>query len=122
MRQFPVRLYAAFAAARFGGNIAGIVYDDLGLSSDEMLAIASDLGAPTTGFVSPRTGSRIGVRFFSSRGEMAMCGHVTIAVFAALFNDKRIASEGGDFVQVEFVRPDIGCRNFLEQKTHRKTA
>jgi predicted PhzF superfamily epimerase YddE/YHI9 len=46
-----VRLYAAFAAKEFGGNIAGIVYDEVGLSPAQMQGIATDFEAPTTGFV-----------------------------------------------------------------------
>ena len=39
------------AACDGGGNITGVVYDDVGLAVNQMRRIAADLGAPTTGFV-----------------------------------------------------------------------
>lgn len=90
MSALDVRLYAAFAAAPSGGNLAGVVYDPVGLPGEAMQRIAADLGAPTTGFVRELGGGGFGVRFFSPVAEMPMCGHVTVGVFAALADDGRI--------------------------------
>lgn len=90
--RLPVRLYASFAADEFGGNIAGVVHDDVGLSERQMRGIAAELGAPTTGFVRQRDATAFAVRFLSTRSEMGMCGHVTVAIFVSLFEDGRIAS------------------------------
>lgn len=90
MRAFETRIYAAFPAARFGGNIAGVVYDEDRLSAEEMQGIAADLCAPTTGFARRVADDLFDVRFFSTRREMDMCGHVTIGIFAALLDDDRI--------------------------------
>ena len=96
----PVRLYAAFPASDFGGNVAGIVYDDVGLDDGQMQGIAAQLGAPTTGFVAREDDLRFRVRFFSSEREMDMCGHVTVAVFIALLDDGRIRADGKGFRQL----------------------
>lgn len=93
MPSLDARLYAAFAAAPFGGNVAGVVYDPIGLATDVMQRLAADLGAPTTGFVRELGTEGFGVRFFSPVAEMAMCGHVTVGVFASLAEDGR-AREG----------------------------
>ena len=90
MSILPVRLYASFAAAPGGGNIAGVLYDDVGLSNHEMQQIAADLNAPTTGFVRELEDRVFAVRFFSPSEEMDMCGHVTVAVFSALCEDGRL--------------------------------
>lgn len=90
MTSLDARLYAAFAAAPFGGNIAGVVYDPVGLAVDVMQRLAADLGAPTTGFVRDLGGEAFSVRFFSPTAEMPMCGHVTVGVFAALADDGRV--------------------------------
>ncbi len=85
-----VRLYAVFAATPAGGNLAGVVYDDAGLTPDQMQQVARDLGAPTTGFVRTIAADAVAVRFFSPRSEMAMCGHVAVGVFVALAEDGRL--------------------------------
>lgn len=90
MLSLETRLYAAFAAGPSGGNVAGVVYDPVGLAADVMQAIAADLGAPTTGFVRELGAGAFGVRFFSRTAEMPMCGHATVGVFAALADDGRI--------------------------------
>ncbi len=100
MNRLPVRLYAAFAAEPFGGNMAGIVYDEVGLSADAMQGIAADLAVPTTGFVRQAGDDSFAVRFFSSRAEMDMCGHVTVGVFAALHDDGRLAAGDRLYTQV----------------------
>lgn len=100
MRALPVRLYSSFAARPFGGNIAGIVYDEVGLDTADMQGIAADLGAPTTGFVKCRSNSEFHVRFFSTRAEMGMCGHVTVGIFAALYDDGLIPPHDASYTQV----------------------
>jgi trans-2,3-dihydro-3-hydroxyanthranilate isomerase len=104
MTRLPVRLYAAFSARPFGGNIAGVVYDNVGLPSETMQKIASDLGAPTTGFVSNSDAVSCVARFFSPSCEMDLCGHVTVGIFSALWDDKRLA--GFD---------QSGCFNFTQK-------
>jgi trans-2,3-dihydro-3-hydroxyanthranilate isomerase len=95
-----VRLYASFAASDHGGNIAGIVYDRVELSSSQMQAIAADLGAPTTGFVRRLDKNTFCVRFFSRRSEMDMCGHVTIAIYTSLYDDGQIEANGNVIAQI----------------------
>lgn len=82
-----VYLYDSFTHQTFGGNPAGVVLDAMNLGSETMQKIASELNAPTTGFV---VGYEAGnqptyqVRYFTPRQEIDLCGHVTIALFTAL--------------------------------------
>jgi PhzF family phenazine biosynthesis protein len=94
MGPLPVRLYASFAARQGGGNIAGVVYDDQGLDERSMQSLATDLNASTTGFVRQLGESVFGVRFFSPTMEMDMCGHVTVGVFSALYDDGQLPGAG----------------------------
>ena len=88
-------LYESFAARRFGGNLAGVVVADRDLAVDEMQGIASDLLAPTTGFVNRNmTAPSASVRFFTPTQEIDACGHVTIAVASALIHLGLWPSEG----------------------------
>ncbi len=94
MPSLDVRLYAAFAAAPGGGNVAGVVYDPVGLPAETMQRLAADLGAPTTAFVRERAAGAFGARFFSRTAEMPMCGHATVAAFASLADDGRVGVGG----------------------------
>jgi trans-2,3-dihydro-3-hydroxyanthranilate isomerase len=99
MPSLDVRLYAAFAAAPSGGNVAGVVYDPIGLAPSAMQRVAADLGAPTTAFVRElggatrtRSSSGFALRFFSRVAEMPACGHATVAALVALADDGRAAA------------------------------
>lgn len=99
MRTLKCFLYDAFAQARFGGNVAGVVLLDEPLPDDACLqALAAELNAPTTGFVQRLAADHYRVRFFSATSEMDMCGHVTIGVACALLDEGLI---GGDTVVQE---------------------
>lgn len=80
----PFALYDSFATKRFSGNVAGVVVAERLLDSDYMRAIASELGAPTTGFVFVREAGSVRVRFFTPRHEIDACGHATLAVVTEL--------------------------------------
>jgi PhzF family phenazine biosynthesis protein len=82
-------LYASFAAAAFGGNVAGVVFLDASEDDEWMQGIAADLSVPTTGFVDLASagGGDARVRFFTPRMEIEACGHVTVAVATALVEE-----------------------------------
>jgi trans-2,3-dihydro-3-hydroxyanthranilate isomerase len=80
----PFELYDSFATVRFGGNVAGVVITGTAIASSLMQNIASELGAPTTGFTHAGAGQPASIRFFTPRQEISACGHVTVAVATAL--------------------------------------
>ncbi|MBF4582338.1 PhzF family phenazine biosynthesis isomerase [Curtobacterium sp. VKM Ac-2865] len=61
------------------GNPAGVVLGAEELSSDEILAIAADLGFSETAFLSSVTPGSARIRYFTPRAEIAFYGHATIA-------------------------------------------
>src|ERR687885_1598309 len=71
--------YVAFSDRPDGGNPAGVVLDAAGMSDDEMLAIAADVGYSESAFVD---GGEI--RYFSPLAEVPFCGHATVATAVAL--------------------------------------
>jgi PhzF family phenazine biosynthesis protein len=83
MQQETLR-YTAFAAEPGGGNPAGLVLDAAGLSDDQMLAIARQVGYPETAFVVGATATGPRVRYFSPSAEVPFCGHATVALAVAL--------------------------------------
>ena len=88
-------LVDAFTTEPLAGNVAGVVPDATGLSDDQSARIAAELGASETAFVTPaattdgiETGYR--VRYFTPSAEVDLCGHATVAAFAARFDDGAI--------------------------------
>jgi PhzF family phenazine biosynthesis protein len=76
--------YAAFTDDPAAGNPAGVVLDARGMSDDEMLAVAADVGYSETAFVTATEGPDVHVRYFSPLAEVPFCGHATIATGVAL--------------------------------------
>lgn len=82
--RLPVAIYDCFSSHRFGGNIGAIVFEAAGLDAAQMQAIAAEINAPVTGFVTGIAGNEVSVRFFMAAAEIAMCGHVTVGLFTHL--------------------------------------
>ncbi len=78
----PIRI-ASFSEGDQGGNPAGVVIADTLPDATEMQRIAADLGFSETAFAAPiKEGWH--VRYFAPVGEVAFCGHATIALGAVL--------------------------------------
>jgi PhzF family phenazine biosynthesis protein len=93
--------YAAFSDDPKGGNPAGVVLDAAGLSDDQMLAIAADLGYSETAFVTERRPDRrFRVRYFSPLAEVSFCGHATVATAVALGPGEHVFVTGAGEVPV----------------------
>ncbi|HET6693109.1 MAG TPA: PhzF family phenazine biosynthesis isomerase, partial [Pedococcus sp.] len=87
--------YAAFPAGDAGGNPAGVVLDARGMTDEDMLLTAGEVGFSETAFLFPaesaadrNEGSSEGssearVRYFSPLAEVPFCGHATIATAVA---------------------------------------
>jgi PhzF family phenazine biosynthesis protein len=83
--------YAAFPAGDAGGNPAGVVLDARGMTDEDMLATAGEVGFSETAFLFPAESAADGnegssearVRYFSPLAEVPFCGHATIATAVA---------------------------------------
>lgn len=78
----PERI-SAFAMGDAGGNPAGVVIADRLPEPGEMQRAAREIGYSETAFAAPEADGWQ-VRYFSPEGEVAFCGHATIALGAAL--------------------------------------
>lgn len=80
--------YSAFAATPEGGNPAGVVLDASGLSEQDMLRIAAEVGYSETAFVMGQAADapvpRYRVRYWSPAAEVPFCGHATVATAVVL--------------------------------------
>jgi PhzF family phenazine biosynthesis protein len=96
-------LVDAFAAEPLAGNPAGVVPDAEGLSDDQLAAVAAELGASETAFLTDGDGAADDrLRYFSPTTEVDLCGHATIATYGAL--SAAGAIDGGE----RTVRANVG--------------
>ena len=73
----------SFSDRIFGGNQAGVVLADKALEPEVMQQVAAELKHSETAFVwQTEEGNRL--RYFTPAGEVDLCGHATVAVFALL--------------------------------------
>ena len=79
----PIHI-SAFSRDGKGGNPAGVVIQDVLPPDSQMQALARDLGYSESVFASPTGPRRFRVRYFAPAGEIAFCGHATIALGASL--------------------------------------
>jgi PhzF family phenazine biosynthesis protein len=108
-----IQRLSAFTLDGHGGNPAGVVLAAQGLSRDDMLRIAQEVGFSETAFVDMKNDSDATVRYFSPVAEVPFCGHATIAAAVALAEatapgDVVFRTMAGD-VHVRTAR-DVGCR------------
>ncbi|AXI48312.1 PhzF family phenazine biosynthesis protein [Sulfitobacter sp. SK012] len=78
----PIHI-SAFAEGAEGGNPAGVWIGDRLPAPAEMQAIAAEIGYSETVFAMPAN-EGWKVRYYAPQGEVAFCGHATIALGAAL--------------------------------------
>ena len=73
----------SFSDRIFGGNQAGVALADKALEPAVMQQVAAELKHSETAFVwQTEEGNRL--RYFTPAGEVDLCGHATVAVFALL--------------------------------------
>jgi len=90
----------AFSQAPFGGNAAGVViYNEL--SPDKMQKLAAELRFSETAFVKPINSHTYSIRFFTPTNEIDLCGHATLASFAALKEGEYITENGTYVMKTE---------------------
>lgn len=88
--KIEVKILKAFAKDGHGGNPAGVVENETGLSSLEKQEISSAVGVSETVFINSLKDHLFDVTFFTPNKEVDLCGHGTIAAFQALLNESKI--------------------------------
>lgn len=82
----------AFTSGPFGGNPAGVVVVDDSFPSDKLMRqVAAELRYSETAFVRQQGLDEFTVRYFTPAGEVALCGHATIATFGLLLREGIVA-------------------------------
>lgn len=74
----------AFSSANEGGNPAGVFLNSDILSSQQMQAIATQVGLSETVFVSKSQSAGFRLDFFTPNKKVPDCGHATVAAFSII--------------------------------------
>ena len=77
-------LVDTFTSEPLAGNAAGLVPDAEGLTADQMQAIAGELHASETAFLTDSDDADRRIRYFTPAQEVDLCGHATVASHAWL--------------------------------------
>ncbi|HTY78740.1 MAG TPA: PhzF family phenazine biosynthesis protein [Candidatus Bathyarchaeia archaeon] len=98
----------AFTERAFGGNPAVVVLDAAALSERQMQAIAMEMRAAGTAFLTPATRPECQwrLRWFTPTREIAYSGHTTLAAVHALAESGRLK---GDHVVFETLSGPLGA-------------
>ncbi len=78
MSQYHYRIVNVFAESTFGGNPLCVFENALGLSTEDMQALALQFNLSETTFVLPSDKATAQVRIFTPAFEMAFAGHPTL--------------------------------------------
>jgi PhzF family phenazine biosynthesis protein len=113
-----VEIVNAFVDGDIGGNPAGVVLDADGLSSEQKLQVARQVGLSETAFVSTSSVATVKLEFFTPTRQIAHCGHATIATFCRLRELGRVAEGTLSKETVEGMRKIIiqGDKAYMEQR------
>ena len=85
--KIKIKKINAFTDSMQGGNPAGVVLNSPFLTDYQMRLICKKLNVSETAFIFPSIIADYNVRFFSSKIEVNLCGHATIATFYAMFKE-----------------------------------
>jgi PhzF family phenazine biosynthesis protein len=90
--QLPIYQVDAFTSRVFGGNPAAVVILEQWLPDGVLQDIAAENNLSETAFLVQR-GDVFGLRWFTPRVEVDLCGHATLASAFVLFETGRVARE-----------------------------
>ncbi|XP_051945360.1 LOW QUALITY PROTEIN: phenazine biosynthesis-like domain-containing protein [Xyrauchen texanus] len=87
----PIFIVDAFTNIRFKGNPAAVCLLENELQDELYQNIAAEMNLSETAFITRQdsldfsSGARFGLRWFTPKNEVALCGHATLASAAVLF-------------------------------------
>lgn len=102
-------LVDAFTTEPYTGNPAGVVPSADELGEEQMQAIANELGASETAFVSESHDADRRLRYFTPSTEVDLCGHATIASLHLLAKEGRL-NPGGHTIETNVGVLDVEVR------------
>ena len=89
VRHVPLFQVDAFTDKMFAGNPAAVVIIDHNPDRDWMLRVAGEMNLSETAFVYP-LGEQFGLRWFTPRTEVELCGHGTLSAAHILWETRTV--------------------------------
>eukprot|EP01025_Chloroclados_australasicus_P054987 TRINITY_DN6583_c1_g1_i1.p1 TRINITY_DN6583_c1_g1~~TRINITY_DN6583_c1_g1_i1.p1 ORF type:complete len:328 (-),score=34.46 TRINITY_DN6583_c1_g1_i1:339-1322(-) len=93
-KSVPLYQADAFTSTKFGGNPAAVCLLDEGMNDDLRQKIAAEMNLAETAFLEKVdghedfvSGSRFGLRWFTPKVEVPLCGHATLASAVVLMEE-----------------------------------
>lgn len=83
----------AFADRPFAGNPAAVCLRDTALGDEWMQAVAAEMNLSETAFLTPWTDGEWGLRWFTPKVEVDLCGHATLASAHVLWREVGVEQE-----------------------------
>lgn len=90
LMELSVYVASAFSKDLKGGNKAGVVLLENGLTTSQKMAIAKQLGYAETAFISESKIADYKFEYFTPKEEVDLCGHATIGSFSILRHLNRL--------------------------------
>lgn len=89
MEQTKLWMVDSFTTVPYTGNPAGVLLLQRDLDEQTMIALAREIGASESAFITALDVDRklVGIRFFTSVQEVGICTHATIAAFHILVTE-----------------------------------
>lgn len=97
-------MYDSFSEKAFGGSQACIISSG-DFNAELRARIAKELGVPATAFISSIKNNDVTVRFLSTVMELPMCGHGTVALITDLIQQKAVAWNGAETLNISLCLP-----------------
>ncbi|MCC2546748.1 PhzF family phenazine biosynthesis protein [Hymenobacter sp. BT175] len=98
----------SFTNQKFKGNPAAVCIVKQKLDSATMQSIATEIGFSETAFIRPQAEGFYGIRFYTPKQEIPLCGHATLASSKILFDTTSL--EEISFLNTEGVELQITKR------------
>lgn len=88
----PICVVDAFTTEKFRGNPAAVCLLSAAANEDWMQRVAAEMNLSETAFLVPQA-KGWGLRWFTPKAEVALCGHATLASAHALWESGRLAAD-----------------------------
>lgn len=103
----------SFTNQKFKGNPAAVLMVDSDLDAVTMQNIATEIGFSESAFIRQIEGNTYGIRFFSPKTEIPLCGHATLA-------SSKIVFDTTAFETIKFINRDHVVLNIEKEGNHIK--
>lgn len=103
MEHYQVLYIDTFTSEPFAGNPCAVLLNAVGLTDQQMQAIAREINLSETAFVFPSERADFRVRYFTPRQEIGFAGHPTIATAFGLALENLVSTRGPTItIELEF--------------------